>query len=64
MNMNKRNLKELPDVLTIEDLRVFLMISRAVAYRLVKDKKIPSFKLYKSIRIYKKDLIKYILRTE
>lgn len=50
----------LPDILAIADLQTVLRISRSTAYKLIHNDEIQSFRIGKSIKIYKQSLIEYI----
>jgi len=52
-----------PDLLTIEDLRKALDISRSMAYKLINDGKIEHFRIGKVIKIPKNLLIDFILNS-
>ena len=49
-----------PDVMTPKQVQSALNIGRTWTYRLLKDGTIPSFRVGKSYRISKKQLIKYV----
>ena len=51
---------EYPDVMTPKQVQVALNIGRTWTYRLLKSGKIPSFRVGKSYRIAKRQLIKYV----
>lgn len=54
-------LEKYPDVLTIKDLMEIFSIKKAKAYQIVKESKIPSFRLDGDlIRLLKRDVIEYI----
>lgn len=50
----------LPDILTIDDLQAALRVGRSTAYKLIQDNQIPSFRIGKSIKVYKRSLVEYI----
>lgn len=50
----------LPDILTIDDLQAALRIGRSTAYKLIQDNQIPSFRIGKSIKVYKRSLVEYV----
>ena len=50
------------DILTIEELCEILMIGRNAAYSLLKDQRIPAFRIGKTWKIPKKALESYILK--
>lgn len=52
-----KNLNELPEILEISDLMDYLGISRSGAYRLVRKKGFPAFKLLGRYTIQKSSLI-------
>ena len=58
-----KNLNEMPEILEISDLMDYLGISRSGAYRLVRKKGFPAFKLLGRYTIQKSSLIKW-LRSE
>lgn len=49
-------MKELPEVLTVEEVAKYLNLKRSTAYDLVKRRIIPSAKLGRQIRIKKSDV--------
>lgn len=51
---------DFPDVLTPKQVQSALNIGRTWTYRLLKEGTIPSFRVGKSYRISKKQLLKYI----
>ena len=59
-----KNLNELPEILEISDLMYYLGISRSGAYRLVRKKGFPAFKLLGRYTIQKSSLIKWLARQE
>lgn len=52
--------ENLPDILTIADLQIALRIGRSTAYKLIQDNQIPSFRIGKSIKVYKRSLVEYV----
>lgn len=52
--------ESLPDILTIADLQIALRIGRSAAYKLVQDDQIHSFRIGRSIKVYKRSLVEYI----
>lgn len=61
-----KDIKELPDVLKVDELQDFLRIGRNQAYNLCKRKDFyPSFKVGdKSVRISKKQLLEWLKENE
>ena len=59
-----KNLNELPEILEISDIMDYLGISRSGAYRLVRKKGFPAFKLLGRYTIQKASLIKWLARQE
>lgn len=53
-----------PDVVTVEQLREMLGISRHLAYELIVQKKIKAFVLGNSYKIPKIEIIDYILKSQ
>ena len=58
--MKEDSFANLPDILTIDDLKTALRIGRSTAYKLIQDNQIPSFRIGKSIKVYKRSLVEYI----
>lgn len=52
--------ENLPDILTIEELQEALRIGRSTAYKLIESRQIESFRIGKSIKVYKRSLVEYI----
>lgn len=52
--------ENLPDILTIDDLQIALRIGRSTAYKLIQDDRIHSFRIGRSIKVYKRSLVEYI----
>ena len=50
----------LPDILTIDDLQAALRIGRSTAYKLIESGQIQSFRIGRSIKVYKQSLVEYI----
>lgn len=63
--MNKVNpsVEDLPLLLTVGDLSSLLRIGRNAAYQLVKDGRIQSIRIGRSIRIPRNALIQFVERT-
>ena len=60
-----KNLNEMPEILEISDTNGLLTrISRSGAYRLVRKKGFPAFKLLGRYTIQKSSLIKWLARQE
>ena len=57
-------LKEFADVLTIDDIKKILKIGRNKSYNLLKNGTIKSFKIGRSYRVCKKDLIIFIQKEQ
>ncbi|MCD5401645.1 helix-turn-helix domain-containing protein [candidate division NPL-UPA2 bacterium] len=53
-------MQEFPDFLRVEEVGKILDISRAKAYSLAKQKKIPTFWVGRSVRIPKKEFLEWI----
>ena len=47
-------------VLTIEDLARELRISRALAYRLIQQREIPSYRIGRCVRVKDRDVARYL----
>ena len=61
MEITEEIFNEYPDVLTFEQLREILgNIGRTLAYRLLQNKEIESFKCGRSYRILKSKVIEYL----
>lgn len=56
-------LNDYGDILTVDELCEVLRISENVAYRLIREKTIPAFKVGRIYKIPKKGLESYILAT-
>ena len=65
MNENYELLKDYPDVLTFKELQIILRYGRTKTYRLLKDRKIISFRDRDNneYRILKVSVIDYLTRT-
>lgn len=61
MNETTQLFAEYPDVVSAEQLMEMLSISRATAYRLLSDKKIPAIKVGRQYRIPKNRIISYLM---
>lgn len=61
MNETTQLFAEYPDVVSAEQLMEMLSISRATAYRLLSDKKIPAVKVGRQYRIPKNRIISYLM---
>ena len=57
---NDSVIKEMPSVLTIEDLALILSISKSTVYRLVTSKQIRTIKVGRTMRITKDSVIRYL----
>ena len=51
---------ELPVMLTVQDVAVFLRISKNTAYNFVNSGINPSVKIGRQVRVYREDVIRYI----
>ena len=58
--MKEDSFANLPDILTIDDLQTALRVGRSTAYKLVQDDQIHSFRIGRSIKVYKRSLVEYI----
>lgn len=56
-------LRDFPDVLTVKEICMALHIGRNAAYKLIKEKKIASFKIGESTRILKAAVIDFLKNT-
>ena len=59
---SNQSLDNLPEVLEVSEVRDILRISRASAYKLMKQNSIQSFKIGSQIRVLKSSLIAYMLK--
>jgi excisionase family DNA binding protein len=57
------SLNELPDVLTMDELRQVLRIGRATAYELVRRKEIVSIRVGRAIRVPKQAVVTWLSVT-
>lgn len=57
---NDSVIKEMPSVLTIEDLARILSISKSTVYRLVTSRQIRTIKVGRTMRITKDSVIRYL----
>lgn len=55
----KKNI-ELPETLTVKDVKTYLNVSQNTAYRLFKDKNFPSFSVGGSKRVTKADFLNWL----
>lgn len=55
--------EQYPDLLTVAELQDILQVGRYTAYRLIKTGAIPSVKIGRKIRVPKRGVVDYILRT-
>ena len=53
-------LNDLPEVLTLSELAIFLKVTNQTIYNMIWDKRIPAFKAGRSWRIKREDVAKYI----
>lgn len=60
MEITEDIFEEYPDVVTFEQLKKMLNIERSLAYKLLKNKVIVSFKCGRSYRILKSKVIEYL----
>ena len=51
-------------LLTVEELRAYLRIGRAHAYRLIHNRAIPSYKVGRCVRVRKADVDAYLERCQ
>jgi len=58
--MSKICWDDLPDIMTVEEMRQYFRYSKGTAYKMVKLPGFPAIKEGKTIRIPKRDLRKYI----
>lgn len=56
-------LRNVPDVLTVQDLQNTLKIGRTTAYKLIREGKIKCFRVGNSIKISKLSLLEYLNET-
>jgi predicted DNA-binding transcriptional regulator AlpA len=54
------NINNIDEILTVEDTAKFLKICRVNAYNLFNSTNFPSFKIGRSLRVCKSDLINYV----
>ncbi len=47
-------------MLTVEDLARELRISRALAYRLIQQREIPSYRIGRCVRVKERDVMRYL----
>lgn len=52
--------KELPVMMTIQELAGFLRVSKNTAYNFVNSGTIPSVKIGRQTRIYREDIVRYV----
>lgn len=57
---NDSVIKEMPSVLTIEDLARILAVSKSTVYRLVTSRQIRTIKVGRTMRITKDSVIRYL----
>ncbi|MDR6124065.1 excisionase family DNA binding protein [Bacillus sp. SLBN-46] len=60
MKGKNNKLNELPDVLTVKDLKELFGIGRVQAYELANKEDVPSKRIGRRILIYKANLIKWL----
>ena len=53
-------MNELPELMTVKEIRVYLGCSNAKAYELVKRKDFPSFRIGNSYKIRKNDFVDWV----
>ena len=58
--MKSDSFEKLPDILAVEDLQAALHIGRSTAYQLIQNNQIRSFRIGRSIKIYKQSLVEYV----
>ena len=56
----KTDSNTLPNMLTPDDLAVFLRISKTGVYRMVEKRQIPFYRVGKSLRFAKNDVLSYL----
>ncbi len=54
------NLKDMPDVLTADQVAEVLRISRRGTYEMIRQKQIPSIRIGRRVRVPKKALIEFL----
>lgn len=52
--------KDLPVMLTVQEVAGFLRVSKNTAYNFVNTGVIPSVKIGRQVRVYREDIIRYI----
>ena len=57
INDTYKEMKDVPVIMTVEELGKLLRISRTSAYEMVRSGQIPSFKVGKQSRIYRGDVL-------
>jgi excisionase family DNA binding protein len=57
---NPRTEESTEYLMTVEELRRFLAVSRTYAYRMLRDGELPSVRLGRSLRIRKSDLQQFV----
>ncbi len=59
-----KHINDFPEIMETEEIMDFFSISRAAAYRLMRQKDFPSFKLMGRYTVQKKSLLKWLDRKE
>jgi predicted DNA-binding transcriptional regulator AlpA len=54
------DLRDMPPILTFEDIQSIFRLKRAATYQLMRSPDFPSFKIGGAIRVYRVKLIEYI----
>lgn len=60
MNTSVKEINELPAVLTVEEMRHFLGVSRPVAYQLVQRRDFPAIRIGRAIRVPREALLQWV----
>ena len=60
MEVTEEIFEDYPDVVTLNQLKEMLQIGKSLAYKLLKNKEIESFKCGTSYRILKSKIIEYL----
>ena len=56
-------MEKMPEFLTVEDVAKILRISKVSAYRFIEECTIPHYRIRRTVRIDKKDLLAYIEKS-
>jgi len=60
VNTSVKEINELPAVLTVEEMRHFLGVSRPVAYQLVQRRDFPAIRIGRAIRVPREALLQWV----